>query len=234
MRVRCPNGDLKTVEECRNCKTPCHPLPVRHALLHGRDRERTKKEKPAFGVTTLTANCLRQSYYKLTEEEILDLDKLWIFSRGHAIHAYVTKTLKNEEKEVFVKKEFPHYDIIGFIDALHDDVLYEFKTTANIPEEPQKHHILQGQAYYSLLDPLKQSTIKKIKIVYLSMQKIKTFEAVPRDILPWLQSRAEILTQALQTKTPPPAEMTWLCNYCDWKDKCEQQNSQEIKNNRQN
>ena len=225
MKIRCPDGTEKSVEECKNCPHPCHPLPVRHALLHGRDRERKPKEKPAYGVTTLTTNCLRQSYFKLTEEEIHDLEKLWIFSRGHAMHEFVTKTLEDGQKEVFVKKEFPHFDIIGFVDAIHDDTIYEFKTTSNIPEQPQKHHVLQGQAYFSLLDPLKQSVIKKINITYLSMNKIKHFEAIPRDILPWLRTRAAILTQALETKTPPQAEVTWLCNYCDWKDKCEKLNS---------
>lgn len=225
MKIRCPNGDIKTVEECKACGK-CHPEPVHHSLLHGRDRVRTPKEKPAYGVTTLTTNCLRQSYYKLTEEEILDLEKLWIFSRGHAIHEFVTKTLEDGEKEVFVKKEFPHFDVIGFIDALRGDTIYEFKTTANIPEAPQKHHVLQGQAYYSILDPLKQSAIKKIIIVYLSMKKIKHFETVPRNILHWLESRAAILTHALRTKTPPPAEMSWLCRYCDFADKCNQ-----VKNN---
>jgi len=225
MKIRCPNGDLKTIEECRNCKNPCLPLPIRHALLYGRDIERTNKDKLTFGVTSLTSNCLRQAYYKLTEEEILDLEKLWIFSRGHAMHTFITKTLEEGQKEVFVKKEYPSFSIIGFIDAIHDDVLYEFKTTANTPETPQNHHILQGQAYYSLLDPLKQSSIKTIKIVYLSMQKIKTFDVIPRDILPWLQNRAAILAQAIQTKTPPPAEMSWLCKYCDFSDLCEQENS---------
>lgn len=223
MKIKCPTGEHKSIEECKVCGK-CLPTPVHHALLHGRDRERADKEKPAFGITTLTTNCLRQSYYKLTEEEILDLEKLWIFSRGHAMHTFVTKTLEKGEKEVFVKKEFPHFDIIGFIDAIHRGAIYEFKTTANIPDEPQKHHILQAQAYYSLLDPLKQPTIKKIIIVYLSMQKIKHFEVVPRNILPWLQARAAELVQALQTKTPPQAELTWLCKYCDFKDKCNNKN----------
>ena len=145
MKIKCIDGSHKTVEECKVCGK-CLPKPVHHALLHGRDRERTPKEKPAYGVTTLTTNCLRQSYYKLTEEEVHDLEKLWIFSRGHAMHEFVTKTLEEGQKEVFVKKEFPHFDIIGFVDAIHEDTIYEFKTTSNVPEEPQKHHVLQGQA----------------------------------------------------------------------------------------
>jgi len=221
MKIRCPDGSHKSIEECRACGK-CLPKPIHHALLHGRDRERIDKEKPVFGVTSLTADCLRQSYFKLTEEQVLDLEKLWIFSRGHAIHTFVTKTLEEGEKEIFVKKEFPHFDIIGFIDAIHEGIIYEFKTTANIPDEPQKHHILQGQAYYSLLDPLRQSTIKKIVLVYLSMQKIRHFEIVPRDILPWLQDRAVQLTRAIKTKTPPPAELTWLCKYCEFAKLCEQ------------
>jgi len=220
MKIRCPDGEHKSVEECKDC-CKCLPKPVHPSLLHGRDRVRTPKEKPAYGVTTLTTNCLRQSYYKLTEEEILDLEKLWIFSRGHAIHEFVTKTLEDGEKEIFVKKEFPHFDVIGFVDAIRDGAIYEFKTTTNLPEEAQKHHMLQGQAYYSLLNPLTQQAINKIIIVYLSMSKIKHFEVVPRNILSWLEARAAQLTQALNAKTPPKGEMSWLCRYCDWKTKCD-------------
>jgi CRISPR/Cas system-associated exonuclease Cas4 (RecB family) len=221
VKIKCPDGAEKTVEECQLCEKHCLPKPVRHALLHNRDRVRAKKEKPAFGVTSLVDDCLRKSFYKLTTEEKMDLEKLWIFSRGHAIHSFITHTLDYKEREIFAKKEFPQFDIIGFIDALHDGVIYEFKTTNNIPEVPQEHHVLQGQAYFSMLPEETQKSIKKILVVYLSLQKIKTFESPRRDISPLLEGKAAQLTQALRLQVPPQKEVTWMCNYCEFRELCE-------------
>ena len=224
VKIKCPHGDIhNSIDECKAC-SHCHemfPGPVLHSLLNGRDRERKAKDKPTFGVGLLVSNCLRQSYYKLTEEEIIELEKLWIFSRGHAIHQFITTTLKDkEEKEIFVKKEFAKFDVIGFVDAIHDGIIYEFKTTANIPDAPQTAHTLQAQAYFSMLPEPTKSNIKSIKIVYLSLQNVKTFEVSKRDITPFLEARATQLMLALQNKNAPEKEVSWLCKYCDFYEKC--------------
>ena len=222
IKIKCPSGKEHTVEEAKSCKDcqKLYPKQVLHALLHDRDRPHKEREKPAFGIGMLVSNCLRQSYYKLTEEQILELEKLWVFSRGHALHHFVTTTLKEEEKEIFVKKEFPQFDVIGFVDALHDGIIYEFKSTANIPDSPQTSHVLQAQAYYSLLpEPLK-SSVKSIQIIYLSMHNIKVFEIPVRDITSFLEARAMQLMLALKNKLQAEKEVSWLCKYCDFYNLC--------------
>ena len=222
MMIKCPGGHEHTVENAKICPFCLGqiPKPVLHALLVGRDRERKPKDKPAYGVGTLVSECLRQSYYKLTEEQVMELDKLWTFSRGTAMHNFITQTLDNKEKEIFVRKEFAKFDVIGFIDAMHDKVIYEFKTTTNIPEEPQTHHVLQAQGYFSMLTEEQQKELAKIVIVYLSMQKIKHFEVPKRDITTFLESRAAQLTLALRNKIPPAREIGWLCKYCEFEKFC--------------
>ncbi|MCX6775019.1 MAG: Dna2/Cas4 domain-containing protein [DPANN group archaeon] len=222
LKIKCPTGKHHTVEEARLCPNCAElfPGPILQALLADRTRVSKPKEKPAFGIGNLVSNCLRQSFYKLTEEQILDLDKLWIFSRGHAIHQFITHTLTNEEKEIFVKKEFPQFDIIGFVDAIHNNVIYEFKTTANIPDEPQTSHLLQAQAYFSMLPKEKQNLITSIKVIYLSLQKVKPYEIPKRDITAYLESRAMQLFLGLKKKLPPEKEVSWLCKYCDFYEKC--------------
>lgn len=222
IKIKCPSGAEHSVEEARSCKfcQAIYPKPVLHALLSGRDRVSKEREKPAFGIGMLVSNCLRQSYYKLTEEQIMELEKLWIFSRGHAIHQFITGTLKNEEKEIFVKKEFPKFDVIGFVDACHEGVIYEFKTTANLPDAPQTAHALQAQAYYSLLPEPQKSAITSILVVYLSMHNIKTFEIPIRDITSFLEARATQLMLALKNKLPIEKEVSWLCKYCEFYNLC--------------
>ena len=117
MKIKCPTGVHHSVEETRTCPNCIEFMtkPVLHSLLNRNSKEKKEHDRPRFGVGTLTSNCLRQSYYKLTEEEILDLEKLWIFSRGHALHEFVTQTLAPKtEKEIFVTKKFNNFDIIFF------------------------------------------------------------------------------------------------------------------------
>ena len=97
----------------------------------------------------------------------------------------------------------PDFNIIGFVDAIHDGIIYEFKTTKNIPETPQKHHILQGQAYFSLLNPFQQAQIKKILVIYLSLDKIKTFEIPKRNITTLLEKQAQIAWNEIPEYTAP-------------------------------
>lgn len=222
MKIQCPTGVHHSIEEAKACQHCIEFLtrPILHSLLEKTPRTKTEHERPRYGVGTVTGLCLRQAYYKMTEEEILDLEKLWVFSRGHALHEFVSKSLPKHEKEVFVQKEFSHFDIIGFIDALHDNIIYEFKTTANIPATPQSHHMLQAQGYFSLLDEKIQKEIEKIKIVYLSLSKIKAYEVQQRDITHFMEGRAAILTQSLKVKTPPKREVSWLCKYCEFNDMC--------------
>jgi CRISPR/Cas system-associated exonuclease Cas4 (RecB family) len=224
-KVKCPDENIVSVEWClKGCKDPCMPLPVRKKILPKGSSERKKYEKPRFGVTRLTNKCLRKSYYDFTEEVVHNLEKLWVFNRGHAIHEFVTTELMDEEKEVFIKKDFGDFLLLGFIDAVHEGVLYEFKTTANIPNEPQEHHVLQAQAYYSMLSDEEKEKIKKVVVVYFSMQQVKEFEVLKRDISKWLKSYGSILAAGLKEKVPPNPMPGWICNYCDFLEKCNKDN----------
>lgn len=228
IKIKCPSGNIHDLEECISCPFCAEhlPAPVLKSLLNGRTRQKKDQLKPTFSVSFLVNNCLRQSYYKLTEEQLLKLEKLWLWSRGQAIHSFITTSLEKEEKEIFIKKEFPCFDVIGFIDALHENVIYEFKTTSSIPTSPQTPHILQAQAYFSLLPEETKNKIKAIKVVYLSLQNVKTFDVPKRDITPFLEARGIQLLKALEDKIPPEKEVTWLCKHCEFYEKCFGQNNQ--------
>lgn len=219
MKIRCPDGSEKTVGECREC-SKCFPKPITRMLLQGRDKKKRNTERQRFGVTRLVGNCLRKTYYEYTEPVAHPLDKLWIFTRGTAIHEFVQKNIPKEDSEIFKELKFASFDVIGFVDAVHDGALYEFKTTANIPEEPQEAHVLQAQAYYSMLSKDQQKKVKNILIIYFSMHKIKVFEVAPRDVCSYLEARGAILVKALKSSVAPKREESWLCDYCDHKDIC--------------
>jgi len=221
MKIKCPEtGEIVEAEECEHFLKKYPPI-VRKVLIKEKKARKPREGKPQFGVGRLVNDCLRRAYYDMTEETFFTPEKLWIFERGHAIHEHLQKPLERHEKEIFKKVEFPLFNVIGFIDAIHDGILYEFKTTADIPVQPQSHHVLQAQGYYSMLAPEEQERIKKILIVYISLKAIKTYEVPKRDVLAYLESRGAILAQALKTNTPPFHTEGWLCSFCDFKDKCE-------------
>ena len=132
----------------------------------------------------------------------------------------ITPQMKQYQKTEVVYKEFPNFDVLGFVDALHDGIIYEFKTTATLPDAPQTAHVLQAQAYFSLLPEPQKSAVTSIQIIYLSMHSIKVFEIPIRDITSFLEARAMQLTLALKNKLPVEKEVSWLCKYCDFYQKC--------------
>lgn len=213
VKIKCSDGEIRTPKECLETEKSI-PEPILKKVLEGFLKEKKKNDRWRFGTTRLTSKCLRQSFYQLTEEQILELEKLWVLSRGHAFHNHFSF----EENEKFVEHKFEDFDVIGFIDGIEKNAMYELKTTSNIPAKAQEHHALQAQAYYSMY-PDKEK-IDKLLIVYLSMNSIKTFEIPKRDIIPWLEQRGRQLTAALKTNTPPPREKNWLCSYCPFEDIC--------------
>lgn len=221
MKIKCPEtGAIVEAEACEPYKKRYPPI-VRNILTGKEIKKKNTSEKPNFGVSRLVKDCMRQAYYELVEEVVYTPEKLWILERGHAIHEYLQKGLATDEKEVFKKLSFPLFNVIGFIDAIHDGILYEFKTTADIPLEPQTHHILQVQGYYSMLSPEEQKKVNKILIVYVSLKDIKTFEVPRRDITPYLESQGVRLVSALSKNIPPIPSRGWMCQICEFRELCD-------------
>tara|TARA_Y100000310_G_scaffold150828_1_gene150317 strand:+ start:881 stop:1621 length:741 start_codon:yes stop_codon:yes gene_type:complete len=221
-KILCPDGEERHIDEVRTLEFENYPQVVLNALLAGQ-KPRKKKDpnkKPRFGVTRLTSNCLRKSYYDLTEEVPISLEKLWIFSRGHAIHNFFQDHIPEDEQEVFLELPFSNFSAIGFIDVFSDNIMYEFKTIERIPKEPKLQHAMQVQSYFSMLPESKQKEVKKLAIVYFSLSKIKLFEVEKRNMKGYLEARGTILANALKTKTPPPREESYFCNYCEFYDIC--------------
>jgi CRISPR/Cas system-associated exonuclease Cas4 (RecB family) len=219
MKVRCPDGSEVSADECIEC-SKCYPKPIIKMLLAGRNRKRKKRAKPRYGVTRLVGGCLRKTYYDLTEEVVFPLEKMWIFNRGTAIHEFVQKDMPKEDIEIFMEKSFSTFGVIGFVDAIHAGAMYEFKTTANIPDTPQEAHTLQAQAYYSMLPEDKQARVKEVLIIYFSMSKIRVYKVPPRNVLPMLEAKGTILTNAIKVGVAPRMEESYICRYCDHKDIC--------------
>ena len=221
VKIKCPEtGDIVEADQCEPFLKKYPPI-VRKVLIKEKRPRKPREGKPQFGVGRLVNECMRRAYYDMTEETFFTPAKLWIFERGHAIHEHLQKPLEKHEKEVFKKVKFPLFNLIGFIDAIHEGVLYEFKTTSDLPVQPQAHHQLQVQGYFSMLSPEEQEKIDKILIVYVSLKDIKTFEIPKRNVLAFLESKGAVLARALETKTPPMLTKSWLCRYCDFKDKCD-------------
>ena len=220
MIIKCPIKKTATPEECIKCGK-CLPKPIIYSLVSGNNHKRKFLKIPRIGVTYLVNPCLRKSYYQITEEVPIELEKLWIFSRGHAIHNFFQKDLPKKEVEVFLEKKFQLFKTIGYADAIHDNVLYEFKTINNLPNVPQNSHILQAQAYYSILPLEIKEKLLDIKLIYFSLSGIRVFNIPKRDISSLLEAKGTILSQAIKLGKPPRRQRSFLCDYCEYRDICE-------------
>jgi CRISPR/Cas system-associated exonuclease Cas4 (RecB family) len=221
VKILCPDGEERHIKDIFNAEYEHFPPVVIKALIAGRDKKRKRsKKKPRFGVTRLTGPCLRRSYYDLVEEVPITLKKLWIFSRGHAIHNFFQEHLDETESEIFLSKDFGLFDAIGYVDVLSNNIMYEFKTIQRIPDKPKIEHIMQIQSYYSMLPPEKQSSIKKLSIIYFSLNEIRNYDVPKVNMLNYLEARGSVLANALKINLPPQREESYICNFCEFKDIC--------------
>ena len=212
VKIICPDGEERHIDDIYDAEYEHFPPVVIRALIAGRGKKKKRdpSKKPRFGVTRLTGPCLRRSYYDLVEEVPISLNKLWIFSRGHAIHNFFQEQLDESENEIFLSQDFGLFDAIGYVDVLSDNIMYEFKTIQSIPDKPKLEHTMQIQSYYSMLDPEQQANIKKLSIVYFSLNKIKQYEVPKINTLNWTPAQARPLPDPAAPDPPPVSSQARL------------------------
>jgi len=170
-------------------------------------------------VTEAVSPCLRRSYYARTRvQQPTPVEFLKV--AGQDIHLALQDILRGEGWDVEVSVALPVNDFVlrGRIDAAKDDVILEFKTTVNIPEDsPYSSHVLQAQAYLAMMHA------SQAYIIYLSRTngKVKVYRVHPnKQALKQVVERAKQLHQALKNSKPPnPTRGPW-CEHCPHKPTC--------------
>lgn len=178
---------------------------------------------PVLRVSSLTG-CLRKSWYSLRAERRLETpSQHWARLRGAIFH----RALENMG-EGHIERRLTSflYDnqhaafITGRVDGYDPELatLTDYKTTRRLPGSVRPQHHRQVLLYAWLLARNGFGLPNAIRILYISMARVKSFDvAVPREEdLSELETKLLSQVRRILADEPPQAtpEADWECRYC--------------------
>lgn len=171
------------------------------------------------------------------------------FRIGKILHELLQEAIGSEGKLVpEAEVDVPELNLAGHADGLWTDDqggvwVLEIKSTRALgkikkDKKPQDHHAKQAQAYAVAFRKDYGERLKGIIVVYLEKNDALTVEfELPYDPA-WeteLKQKIEHLEQyRLDPEGLPPrlplvkGKVQWPCNYCDWFDRCWNQDKSEV------
>jgi len=172
-------------------------------------------------------SCLRKSYYtrKYGSRDLSHLapSKRVILGLGMSTHLVFEEVLQElgyrTEQQIIKEYDNLGFKLAGTPDAVGEDHIVEIKTCNKLSDEPLPHHVMQANGYLGLLG------FKVGCIVYICKRdgNVRIFQVEYNEQLyNKLVERASTLYRHIKEDTPPPAEPSFLCHYCEWKWNCYQ------------
>jgi CRISPR/Cas system-associated exonuclease Cas4 (RecB family) len=189
-------------------------------------------------------NCLRKVWYSYKYPQAIDINKQKIFELGSMIHAFVIDVLKSTKNEdiKLLKYEFPFdmridkFQVSGRVDDLlllkveNKKLLVEVKSCKNVEavKKPHFNHRLQLQFY------MYATGVHEGAMLYVDKNNLQS-KVFPVDFdrqeAEKIVGRFRLLHTSLVSNRLPPAEgmeneeMKGFCKYCEYVDKCKQDES---------
>jgi CRISPR/Cas system-associated exonuclease Cas4 (RecB family) len=103
---------------------------------------------------------------------------------------------------------------VGYVDAIANGAIYEFKATKRLPTEPLDAHALQASIYAAMFGA------EKAKIVYVSEKEAREFEVAPfagvREFLADMAGQIRAGVPNIPTGLTHP----WSCDRCEYRTHC--------------
>lgn len=171
---------------------------------------------------------LRRRYPKATADKTLG-----IFEMGNLIHDFIQRKVLSEKNlgiEVPVRGEYGIITLRGRADIVDYDrqKVYELKTVgfglSHVKERPRDHHVRQITGYMDILG------YDKGEIVYVSKQNLEVIQhevvfdpSIMKSVVAEFEDKAKF---ADFPDIQPGKEYRWQCNYCRWRQECEQLTSE--------
>ena len=170
---------------------------------------------------TELVQCLRKSWFSRKFGDVEKLShlsdtKCVILALGILAHRELARRLEPLGFSCEVDLEYRVRDgliLCGRPDAVGENCVLEFKTVSSIPPNPYEHHYLQintylymaGKQYGYLIYISKRDGVIKVFDVYRSEEYWR-----------YVLTRAEKYQRYLVEDVCPPAEVHYLCQYCEW------------------
>ncbi|RDU73042.1 hypothetical protein CQA57_05815 [Helicobacter anseris] len=170
-------------------------------------------------------NCLKKVCFSKVYGEEHNTNQLLIFERGHLAETIIKNILLSQKIEFEEQKTIKGEDEFNFIKTHIDfyipdeDLLIEVKSSNTLPDNPYNSWIQQVQLQMGI------GKISKAKIICFDLNsgKYKVFENILFNdfIFQKCLERASKIYNFLQNKEEMPnGEITQLCAYCPFRDRC--------------
>jgi len=193
-----------------------------------------KERRKDIHVTHIVYNCLRRGYYAIKYNiatELLDSDievglsektlmKFWIGEKLHELEITDYHHFDLSDEDLGIKGEMDEG-----IEYKNHFILIDKKTCKKIPPRPYVHHKKQINYYAALLYIKTGIRAKYGAVVYINVagDRLVPYPFLIANIdktLVEMQSKIEILKEALKTGVPPPPVKSWLCQFCMFYEQC--------------
>ncbi len=208
-------------------------------MIENHLKRKERKKKIGRYYPSEIGSCLRKVWFSYKYPKQPDSNLLRIFEMGNIVHDFVVDVLKSEKNphiklksaEKPFKMKINGFLISGRIDneiVLKDSdeiALVEVKSCSNIKnlDKAKKEHKMQLQLY------MFATNIRKGLLLYVDKKNLqsKVF-TIPYNEMDALHAieRFSVLDKHLKEDKIPIAEAkkdpmkSWLCTYCEYKDKC--------------
>ncbi len=184
--------------------------------------------------------CLRNLYYSYKYPVEVKPRLLKIFELGNIMHDFVVRVLKSEripeiellDYEVPIEMKIDDFVISGRVDDLillktdNRKILVEVKSCRDIRtvSSPQNSHMIQLQFY------MHATGVREGILLYIDKTTLETKSFYLEYDEHWsnlIVERFRMLHKALvEDELPKPEakiipEISWMCNYCEYREKCE-------------
>lgn len=202
------------------------------------DDSRHEYKDNVFGVTELLG-CLRKTYYKRMDAKEgkapeYSVETMWYFKRGDIFDEALTSLFKANQVRVTHRIRGTPITIVGRIDFLKDDTVFDLKTAADgilhilkNQEHPKSQHEKQV-LFYAYCNGNSRAGVVYVTLKYLPFVKWARMELQER-VVEEIEEAARALYAALRTGTPPPKRRTWECKWktgkCIYYERCWERDS---------
>ena len=197
------------------------------------EREQWQKKAGRYYPSEI-GTCIRKLWYSYKHPVTISGEARKIFHMGDMIHRFAADVMRSDknpdiellEEELSIKLNMENFIISGRIDDIllvkqkNEKVLVEVKSCKSVDalKKPGDQHVIQLQFYMHV------SKINKGIVLYLEKNTLKSrvFEVeYSEQIAEDLIKRFSIFHKLLISNTLPKPEArgTWICDYCDYKNK---------------
>lgn len=193
-----------------------------------------KPERDTFGIANISYGCPWKAYWSQIDYKTQPPSRPMLM--GTLVHKLYPKILDeiipgiNIEAEAYRKREYKNLTINGYIDALSDDTVFEFKTTSSLPTTKNFKDMLDGYrvqanmycwlsnrsqyCFHFFYKGRSRGVDEKAGLIY------EIREEFDDKYIAEYFSKLNVIVELMRSGEKPNSEENWRCKGCVYKSVC--------------